>query len=214
MIWQCVAMVTVARSDIERRERTVREIDVMAFDTEIGPMVAAVCEHGLLMAGIAGETISADAMLADTTTEMARRHRRATVTHRDAAAISRRPRLRRHDTVIAALGSLASGAAPDELPPLHLIGTAFQIRVWEQLRQIRRGEVCSYGEVAAAIGAPKAVRATAGAVGANPIGLIVPCHRVIRSDGTIGGFGWGLGTKRRLLAAEGVHLVDDPGTPR
>lgn len=212
MICHAVGMVTMIGGAAGQREisesATVREIDTMVIDTEIGPMVAAVCEHGLLMAGIAGETVSADAMLADTTVDLARRHRHATLTHLDDAATSP------YGTVIAALRSLAAGVEPDELPPLHLVGTAFQIRVWEQLRRIEHGEVCSYGEVAAAIGAPSSVRATAGAVGANPIGLIVPCHRVIRADGTIGGFGWGTETKRRLLAAEGVHLVDDPGTPR
>ncbi len=184
-------------------------IDVMTFDTAVGPMVAAVSVHGLLAAGIAGETMSAESMSAELIAELSARYRGVEIARLDDEAA-----LGVHGEVIGALVALAAGAEPAVLPPVHLVGTDFQIRVWEQLRRIRRGQVCSYGEVAAAIGAPSAVRATAGAVGANPVGLIVPCHRVIRSDGTIGGFGWGIETKRRLLAAEGVHLDDDPGLVR
>ncbi len=184
-------------------------IDVMAVDTAVGAMVAAVSVRGLMVAGIAGETVSAESMSEEIISELSARHPRAVINRLDDDAATQA-----HARVVTALVALAAGAEPDELPPVHLVGTEFQIRVWEQLRRIRRGQVCSYGEVAAAIGAPSAVRATAGAVGANPVGLIVPCHRVIRSDGTIGGFGWGIETKRRLLAAEGVHLVDDPGTVR
>ncbi len=84
-------------------------------------------------------------------------------------------------------------------------GTSFQQSVWAQLRAIPAGSTRSYGEIAAAVGKPGAARAVGGAVGRNPISLIVPCHRVIASDGSIGGFASGLDRKRWLLAHEGVE---------
>jgi methylated-DNA-[protein]-cysteine S-methyltransferase len=91
--------------------------------------------------------------------------------------------------------------------PLDLsAGTTFQQAVWRALKTIPRGETRSYGWVAQKIGKPKASRAVGAACGANPVPVIVPCHRVIASDGSIGGFGGGLSTKRRLLQIEGVRL--------
>jgi len=86
--------------------------------------------------------------------------------------------------------------------PLDVKGTAFQQRVWEQLRQIPPGETRSYAEVAAAAGAPAAVRAAGSANGANNVAVLIPCHRVIRSDGSLGGYAYGLDIKRELLARE------------
>jgi methylated-DNA-[protein]-cysteine S-methyltransferase len=83
-------------------------------------------------------------------------------------------------------------------------GTQFQRAVWAQLRRIPVGETASYGEIAAAIRAPGAVRAVGTANGANPVGVVIPCHRVIRSDGNLGGYGGGLDRKRWLLAHEGA----------
>lgn len=90
--------------------------------------------------------------------------------------------------------------------PVKLSGTRFQLKVWKKLREIRYGEVKSYGWVAREVGAPKAARAVGGAVARNPVALIIPCHRVIRSDGGIGGFGYGVALKRKLLRLEGVHI--------
>ena len=111
-----------------------------------------------------------------------------------------------------ALDALAAyfGGAPGEFDdpcalPLAPHGTPFQQRVWEQLRAIPTGATRSYGEIAAAVGKPGAARAVGGAVGSNPISLIVPCHRVVASDGSIGGFASGLDRKRWLLAHEGVE---------
>ncbi len=87
--------------------------------------------------------------------------------------------------------------------------TPFQQRVLQAVREIRYGTLLSYGQVAAQINCPRATRAVGGALGANRILLVVPCHRVIRSDGSIGGFGCGLAWKARLLAAEGIQ--PDPG---
>lgn len=86
--------------------------------------------------------------------------------------------------------------------PLDLRGTAFQLRVWRFLRSVPRGQVLSYRELAGAIGTPKAVRAAAGACAANRVAVLVPCHRVLRGDGGLGGYRWGLDRKRALLAGE------------
>ena len=88
--------------------------------------------------------------------------------------------------------------------PLDIQGTAFQKRVWEFLRTIPYGAMTSYTEVARAIGAPKSVRATASACARNHIGVLIPCHRVLRGSGELAGYRWGLPRKRRLLAVEGA----------
>lgn len=93
---------------------------------------------------------------------------------------------------VGALDRIAVGAS----------GTSFQQRVWAALRHIPPGETASYAEIAAAIGAPNASRAVGSANASNPIGIIVPCHRVVRSDGTIGGYAGGVERKRWLLAHE------------
>jgi AraC family transcriptional regulator of adaptative response/methylated-DNA-[protein]-cysteine methyltransferase len=86
--------------------------------------------------------------------------------------------------------------------PLDLRGTVFQRRVWDALASIRAGEQVSYAELARRIGAPSAVRAVAQAVGANPAAVIVPCHRIVGSDGSLRGYRWGLERKRALLTRE------------
>ena len=85
-------------------------------------------------------------------------------------------------------------------------GTPFQTNVWRALRKIKDGTTVSYAELAARIGKPKAVRATGLANGQNPISIVVPCHRVIGSNGSLTGYGGGLNRKQWLLAHEGVHL--------
>ncbi len=86
--------------------------------------------------------------------------------------------------------------------PLDVRGTAFQQRVWQALRQIPAGTTVSYAEIARRIGAPKSVRAVAGACAANPIAVAIPCHRVVRTDGAVSGYRWGVERKRALLARE------------
>ncbi|GHA13738.1 methylated-DNA--[protein]-cysteine S-methyltransferase [Streptomyces echinoruber] len=86
--------------------------------------------------------------------------------------------------------------------PLRLEGTPFQRRVWDQLRRIPYGETRSYGDLAAALGSPGASRAVGLANGRNPVGIIVPCHRVIGASGSLTGYGGGLDRKRRLLEFE------------
>lgn len=87
--------------------------------------------------------------------------------------------------------------------PLDVQGTAFQEAVWRELRRIPPGETRSYAQIAAAAGQPKAVRAAGSANGANNVAVLIPCHRVIRSDGTLGGYAYGLEIKRELLKREG-----------
>ena len=91
---------------------------------------------------------------------------------------------------------------------MKLIGTEFQLKVWAHLKKIPRGSVKTYSQVAKDIGKPLAVRAVANAIGKNPYAPKIPCHRVIRSDGTIGGYSGkgGLKTKRFLLKKEGIKL--------
>ena len=88
--------------------------------------------------------------------------------------------------------------------PLDMRGTDFQLCVWRELEKIPYGETRSYSQIAAAINAPQAVRAVGAANGANPIPIIVPCHRVIGSSGKLVGYGGGLPLKKRLLALEGA----------
>jgi AraC family transcriptional regulator of adaptative response/methylated-DNA-[protein]-cysteine methyltransferase len=92
------------------------------------------------------------------------------------------------------------GGAPNI--PLDVRGTAFQEAVWRELRRIPPGETRSYAQIAAAVGRPGAVRAAGSANGANPVAVLVPCHRVIRSDGSLGGYAYGLEIKAELLARE------------
>ncbi len=91
--------------------------------------------------------------------------------------------------------------------PLDIRATAFQRQVWEQLRAIPYGETYSYSEVAKAIGQDKAVRAVARACATNPVALVIPCHRVIREDKSLGGYRWGIERKKKLLATEKASAV-------
>lgn len=86
--------------------------------------------------------------------------------------------------------------------PLDIRGTTFQKQVWEALQKITYGETCTYKDIANQINKPKSVRAVANACGANPTALIVPCHRVVKNDGSLGGYRWGIERKRKLLNSE------------
>lgn len=107
----------------------------------------------------------------------------------------------------AQLAEYASGERSRFELPLDLIGTDFERSVWRELLAIPYGVTRSYGELARRIGAPGASRAVGRANGANPVPIVVPCHRVLATGGKLGGFSAGLDMKRRLLALEGVLLV-------
>ena len=102
------------------------------------------------------------------------------------------------------LGFIDRGDVAEDLP-LDLMGTRFQLKVWEELRRLRPGDTTSYGKLARKLAAPGAVRAVGTACGQNPLAVIVPCHRVLRQDGALGGYRWGLDRKRELLEREAVR---------
>jgi AraC family transcriptional regulator, regulatory protein of adaptative response / methylated-DNA-[protein]-cysteine methyltransferase len=101
-------------------------------------------------------------------------------------------------------GAVQAVENPARMPdlPLDVAGTAFQEAVWQELRRIPIGETRTYADIAAAVGKPKAVRAAGSANGANNVAVLIPCHRVIRTDGTLGGYAYGLERKEKLLEAE------------
>jgi O-6-methylguanine DNA methyltransferase len=111
-----------------------------------------------------------------------------------------------HRTTETALKKILAGRKPNKLPPLDLAGTEFQKSVWNALRKISFGKTKSYGEIATAVGRPKAVRAVGGACGANPVPVLVPCHRVLAANKKLGGYSGGLDWKRDLLVREGNKI--------
>jgi AraC family transcriptional regulator of adaptative response/methylated-DNA-[protein]-cysteine methyltransferase len=115
------------------------------------------------------------------------------------------------ELVEGALNAIEKPLAMPDLP-IDVAGTAFQEAVWRELRKIPAGETRSYAEIAAAIGHPKAVRAVGSANGDNHVCVLIPCHRVIRSDGSLGGYGGGIERKIKLLGAEG-HSAEAPELP-
>ncbi len=114
--------------------------------------------------------------------------------------------------IAAALGRYFEGDldAIADLPVRFDRGTPFQQEVWTALRTIPRGQTISYAELARRVGRPTSYRAVGAANGQNPVAVVVPCHRVIAADGTLGGYSGGLDNKRWLLTHEGVVLVDEP----
>jgi AraC family transcriptional regulator, regulatory protein of adaptative response / methylated-DNA-[protein]-cysteine methyltransferase len=103
-------------------------------------------------------------------------------------------------------GAVSAVERPSHMPdlPLDVAGTAFQQKVWAELRRIPPGETRSYAQIAAAVGSPNAVRAAGSANGANNVAVLIPCHRVIRSDGSLGGYAYGLDRKEKLLKLEEI----------
>lgn len=110
----------------------------------------------------------------------------------------------KNEGVLAELESYLAGELREFERPLDLRGTEFQMKVWRELRAIPYGTICSYRQVAERIGHPRAYRAVGTANRANPIPIIVPCHRVIGRDGSLRGYGGGLAMKERLLRLEGA----------
>src|SRR5437762_277447 len=100
------------------------------------------------------------------------------------------------------IASFLAGEGDLSRVPVDIRGTVFQRRVWRALSRIPRGETRTYAQIARAIGNPAAVRAVGSACGANPVALVVPCHRAVRTDGGLGGYAWGIARKKRLLELE------------
>ncbi|MFD3660364.1 methylated-DNA--[protein]-cysteine S-methyltransferase [Streptomyces sp. NPDC058659] len=112
------------------------------------------------------------------------------------------PDPRPFDETVRQLDAYFAGELTEFDLPLHLVGTPFQLRVWAELCRIPYGETRTYGELAEALGNPTASRAVGLANGKNPVGIVVPCHRVVGASGSLTGYGGGLDRKQRLLAFE------------
>ena len=153
------------------------------FDSPLGQMLIAATSKGICR-------LTFD----DDVRSLRRRFPNATIVE-DAGGL--------RELVEGALTAIARPLAAPDLP-IDVAGTAFQEAVWRELRKIPAGETRSYAQIAAAIGQPGAVRAVGTANGDNHVAVLIPCHRVIRSDGTLGGYAGGLDRKRQLLAAEGL----------
>ena len=158
-------------------------------DTVLGPLMMAATVRGVCFAQFGTD---AAALLAQLRAEFPQ----ATLIP---SAAQSAPDL---DAWMAALDTHLSAGGPRPEVQLDLRGTAFQIRVWRFLLGIPAGQAVSYAELATGIGAPRAARAAASACAANRIAVLIPCHRVLRSDGGLGGYRWGLERKRTLLARE------------
>lgn len=111
---------------------------------------------------------------------------------------------RRFSRLFGMLEKYFSGEQEDFKVTLDLAGSAFQKKVWRELKGIPYGKTLSYGEVASRVGTPKGARAVGNACGENPVPIIVPCHRVLKGDGSIGGYTGGVWIKKRLLEMEGI----------
>jgi len=153
--------------------------------TPLGRLLIATTERGLCAVRFGDNASDLEQGL--------RKEFHAAELHRDDAAMQR--------YVKPLLASIRGENTTVDLP-LDVRATAFQMKVWEKLRQIPRGETRSYGEVAREIGEPRAVRAVARACASNPVALAVPCHRVVRSDGGLAGYRWGMERKKKLLERE------------
>lgn len=151
------------------------------FDSPLGEMLIAATSKGICR-------LTFD----DDVDSLRRRFPNATIVEDDGGL---------RDLVEGALAAIERPLAARELP-IDVAGTAFQEAVWRELRRIPPGETRSYAQIAAAIGQPKAVRAVGTANGDNHVAVLIPCHRVIRSDGSLGGYAGGLDRKRKLLASE------------
>lgn len=150
-------------------------------DTALGKMLLAATDKGICR-------LSFDEDVA----ELARRFPRADIVSGGAAL----------EELVA--GAIAAIEHPAQMPdlPLDIAGTAFQQAIWNELRRIPAGETRTYADIAAAVGKPKAVRAAGSANGANNVAVLIPCHRVIRTDGGLGGYAYGVERKEKLLNAE------------
>ncbi len=158
-------------------------------ETALGPLLMAATDRGVCFAQFGA---SHAALVAQLEREFPRAsHSASHMT--DSAEL---------DAWIHAFEAHIAGDAPRPELPLDLRGTAFQIRVWRFLLRIPEGSLLSYAELAAGIGAPRAIRATASACAANRISVLVPCHRVLRADGGLGGYRWGIARKRVLIDRE------------
>jgi AraC family transcriptional regulator of adaptative response/methylated-DNA-[protein]-cysteine methyltransferase len=168
-----------------RRGGQGMEIHYTIVDSALGRLLVGATERGLCAVSLGANDTALERALAHEYPAAARR--------RDDAGLGAWAQ--------AIVAGVAAGRPPRDLP-LDVQGTAFQRRVWEALRAIPPGETRAYGELARALGQPAAARAVAGACAANHVALVIPCHRVVRGDGELGGYKWGVERKEQLLARE------------
>jgi AraC family transcriptional regulator of adaptative response/methylated-DNA-[protein]-cysteine methyltransferase len=164
------------------------QIGFAAAQSPFGWMIVGATARGLCWLALAGTKAEAEATLREEFPE---------------AELRRDPSLSR--LVDAALAAVRAGSdlfANDSSEPLDLRGTVFQLRVWQALRQIPRGETRTYSQLAREMGEPKATRAVARACALNRVSVLVPCHRVVGASGSLTGYRWGVERKRKLLEAE------------
>lgn len=159
-------------------------------DTVLGPALAAATRRGICMVELGG---SAAALEAKLRAEFPAARLQRVDAGRDEFLA---PRLQ-------AVAERLAGRAAEV--PLDLLGTAFQKKVWDALMKIPCGSTLGYAELAAQLGDPRAARAVANACGRNKVAVLVPCHRVVRGDGSLGGYRWGLPLKQHLLEREAAH---------
>lgn len=160
-----------------------QRISYCCFASPLGTVLVAATEKGVCSVKLGADAAWLGRMLAEEFSE---------------AEISQKPM----PELEAAILGFVRGEASLARVPLDIRGTVFQRRVWEALRRIPRGETRTYSDLARAVGAPGAVRAVGNACGANPVALVVPCHRAVRTNGALGGYAWGLGRKKKMLALE------------
>jgi AraC family transcriptional regulator, regulatory protein of adaptative response / methylated-DNA-[protein]-cysteine methyltransferase len=164
-------------------------ISYTSLETPIGIMMIGATDRGVCFVGFA-----------DTREELEERLRRE---YRKSAIESMREPYHPHFRAwVDAIVRYLEGLSPSPDLPLDIRATAFQMRVWKYLQTIPGGDVASYSEVATAIGKPNAARAVARACAQNPTAVLIPCHRVIRGSGELGGYRWGLARKRSLIDSE------------
>jgi len=155
--------------------------------TSIGTLLVAVTERGVCAVSLGDSASKLERELRDELPN-------AMIEHADDPSLAH--------AVLTIVDQIEGRATHSAELPVDLLATAFQLRVWQELRRVPYGETRSYGEIAAAIGQPKAVRAVAGACARNRVAIVVPCHRVVRNDGASGGYRWGARRKRALLERE------------
>ena len=171
-----------------------KSISYVTTETSLGHMMIGATDRGLCF-------LQFDESIPDLIRELTREYPKATIEP------ARRPLHPDFERWIESLNEFIAGERRDLNLPLDIQATAFQMRVWNYLQQIPYGHVESYGEVAAGIGQPRAVRAVARACASNRVALIIPCHRVIRGTGELGGYKWGLPRKRVLIDRERAARV-------
>jgi AraC family transcriptional regulator, regulatory protein of adaptative response / methylated-DNA-[protein]-cysteine methyltransferase len=169
---------------------TTNTIRYASRRTQLGLAFAATTERGVCLLQLIDAKDGAVALA-----ELRQRHPKATLVKDDKALAD----------VFHQIDALADGADGTAIA-LDLHGTPFQQKVWQALRRVPLGKTATYTELARRAGAPKAVRAAASACARNPVALFVPCHRIVRRDGGLGGYAGGVERKRRLLELEGVLM--------